>query len=259
MDVETGERDRNSGSPSSDSSDEDPLSLVHKDVVQGDVDGDLDELDQQMAASEEHIVNLEGELKEATDQEAETAQRLDSERQRRAALDQQLHEARKETTIRMLHKASQTRNTIVAGAEELLQASRVQAEREAVAIVDAGREQVRALEDDAAQRMADLDTEHRKLTHRLGMMETMYGGLRETLKVAETSINELVEAQDSLKQLDRVETHQPPIEPNSEQTTSSSPPQESAPTDLDAPSRFNGNEPDSAQVEISQSPLDEER
>ncbi len=253
------ERDRNGESPSSDSSGEAALSLVHEDVVPGEVDGDLDELHQQMAASEEHIANLEGELKEATDQEAETAQRLDSERQRITALDQQLHEARKETTIRMLHKASQTRNTMVAGAEELLQASRVQAEREAVAIVDAGREQVRALEDDAAQRVADLDTEHRKLTHRLGMMETIYNELRATLKVAETSINELVEAQDSVKQLDRVETHQPPIGPDSEQTTSGSPPQESAPTDLDAPSRFNGNEPDSAQVDISQSPLDEER
>jgi len=259
MGIETRERDQNSESPLSDSSDEDLLSLVHEeDPVPGEVDGDLDEVDQQLAASEEHIANLEGELKEATDQEGETAQRLDSERQRRAALDQQLHEARKETTIRMLHKASQTRNTIVAGAEELLQASRVQAEHEAVAIVDAGREQVRALEDDAAQRMADLDTEHRKLTHRLSMMETIYGGLRETLKVAETSLNELIEAQESLKQLDGVETHQP-IEPNSEQTTSGSPPQESAPTDLDAPSRFNGNEPDSAQVEISQSPLGEER
>ena len=259
MDIEGRERDRNGESPSSDSSDEAPLSLVHEDSVPGEIEGDLDELHQQMAAFEEHIANLEGELKEATDQEAETAQRLDSERQRRAALDQQLHEARKETTIRMLHKASQTRNIMVAGAEELLQASRVQAEREAVAIVDAGREQVRALEDDAVQRMADLDTEHRKLTHRLGMMKTIYNELRATLKVAETSINELVEAQDSLKQLDGVETHQPPIEPNSEQTTSGSPPQESASTDLNALSRSNGNEPDSAQVEISQSPLDEER
>ena len=253
------ERDRNWESPLSDSPDEAPLSLVHEDSGPGEVDGDPDELHQQMAASEEHIANLEGELKEAADQEAETAQRLDSDRQRRAALDQQLHEARKETTIRMLHKASQTRNTMVAGAEELLQASRVQAESEAVAIVDAGREEIRALEDDAAQRMADLDTEHRKLTHRLGMMKTMYAGLRETLKVAETSISELVEAQDSLEQLDRVETDQPPIEPNSEQTTSGSPPHESAPTDLSAPSQFNGNEPDSAQVEISQSLLDEER
>jgi chromosome segregation ATPase len=245
MGLETPDGDRNWESPSSDSSDEDLLSLVLEDVVPGEVDGDLDELDQQVAASEEHIANLEGELKETTDQEAETALRLDSERQRRAALDQQLHEARKETTIRMLHKASQTRNTIVAGAEELLQASRVQGEREANEI--------------AAQRMADLDTEHRELAHRLGMMKTIYDELRATLKVAETSLNELIEAQESLKQLDGVETHQPPIEPNSEQTTSASPPQESAPTDLNVPLRFNGNEPDSAQVEISQSPLDEER
>ncbi len=120
-------------------------------------------------------------------------------------------------------------------------------------------EQVGALEDDAAQRMVDLDTEHRKLTHRLSMMGTIYNGLRATLKIAETSLNELVEAQESLEQLDRVETHQPPIEPDSEQTTSGSPPQESAPTDLSAPSGFNGNELDSAQVESSQSPLDEER
>jgi hypothetical protein len=144
----------------------------------------------------------------------------------------------------MLHKASQTRNALLAGAEELLQASRVQAEREANEI--------------AAQRMADLDTKHRELTHRLGVMETTYDELVATLKVvAETSINELVKTQDSLKQLDRVETHGPPAGPDSEQTTSGSAPQESAPTDLDASSRFNGNESDSVQVEISQSPLDE--
>ncbi len=238
------ERDQNWESPLSDSPDEAPLSLVHEDSGPGEVDGDLDELHQQMAASEEHIANLEAELKEAADQEAETAQRLDSDRQRRAALDQQLHEARKETTIRMLHKASQTRDAMVAGAEELLQASRVQAEREANEI--------------AAQRMADLDTKHRELTHRLGVMETTYDELVATLRVvAETSINELVKTQDSLKQLDRVETHGPPAGPDSEQTTSGSAPQESAPTDLDASSRFNGNESDSVQVEISQSPLDE--
>jgi len=244
MGLETPDGDRNGESPLSDSSDEDLLSLVHDDVVPGEVDGDLEELDQQMAASEEHIANLEGELKEATDQEAETALRLDSERQRRAALDQQLHEARKETTIRMLHKASQTRNTIVAGAEELLQASRIQAEREAVAIVDAGREQVRALEDDAAR--------HREFTHRLGTLETKCDELRATLKlVAEISTDQLVETQDARRQLDGLDTNGPVTEPNNEQTTSSSPPQESLPTDLDAPSRFNGNEPDSAQVESS--------
>ncbi len=56
------------------------LSLVYEDSVSGDVDGDLYELHQQVVASEERIANLEGELGEAADQEAETAQRFDNER-----------------------------------------------------------------------------------------------------------------------------------------------------------------------------------
>ena len=223
------------------------------------------------AASEERIADLEGELKEAADQEAETAQRLDSERQRRAALDQQLHEAREEAARLMLDEASQTSSAVRAEAVELQQATRVQAEREAgrvtkqafdkanemiaiakreaVAIADAGRDEVRALEDDAARRMADLDTEHRKLTHRLGVMDTICDELRATLKlVAEISIEELVETQDSVEQLDLRETQQPPTEPDSEHTTSGSPPQDSSPTDLDAPSALAGDEPASAKV-----------
>ncbi len=117
MDVETGDRDRNWESLLSDFPDEAVLSLVHEDSVPGDVDGDLYELHQQVVASEEHIANLEGELKGAVDREAETAQRFESERQRRAALDQQLHESRQEDTIRMLQTASKTRNALLAGAE----------------------------------------------------------------------------------------------------------------------------------------------
>ncbi len=220
------------------------------------------------AASEEHIANLEGELKEAADQEAETAQRFDSESWRRAALDQQLREAREEAARLMLDEASQTNSAMRAEADELLQATRVEAEREAgrvtkrafeqanemiamarreaVAIVDAGRDEVRALEDDAAQRMADLDTEHQELTHRLGIMETICDELVATLKlVAEISIEQLVETQASVKQLDGVETQQPTIEPNGDEITSGSPPQDSSPTDLDAPS---GDEPASAKI-----------
>ena len=162
MSRETRERHRNSESALPDLPDEDPPSLVHEDSVPGDVDGDLYELHQQVVASEERIANLEGELGEAVDQEAETAQILDSERKARAALDQQLHQAREEATRLILDKASQTRSAIRAEAEELLQASRVEAEREAgqvtkrafdkanemiamarreaVSIVDAGRE-----------------------------------------------------------------------------------------------------------------------
>ncbi len=247
------------------------LSLVHEDSVSGDVDGDLYELHQQVVASEDHIANLEGELGEAADQEAETAQRFDNERQRRAALDQQLHQAREEGAHLILDEASQTRDALRAEADELLQASRVEAEREAgqftkrafdeandmiamarreaVSIVDAGREEVKALEDDAAQRMADLDTEHQELTHRLGIMETTYDELVATLKlVAETSIGDLVNKQDSLNQLDRVESDGLSIEPRSEQTTSSSPPQESLPTDLEAASGWAGDEPASIEI-----------
>ena len=199
------------------------------------------------AASEERIAKVEAELKRAADEEAETAQRLDSERQRRAALDQQLREAREEATRLRLEEASQTRTALLAEAGELLQASRVEAAREAdevtkhasekademialarrkaMAIVDAGREEVKALADHAARQNADLDIEHRELTHRLGVMETLYNELREALQlVAEIAIEELVTTQDSLKQRDPGEDEQPPTEPNSEPTTPGSAP-----------------------------------
>ncbi len=271
MDRKTREGQQNSDSPLPDSPDEAPLSLVHEGSVPSEVDGDLYELHQQVVASEERIADLERKSGEAADQEAETAQILDSESKRRAALDEKLHQAREEAARLILDEASQTRGAVRAEAEELLQATRVEAEREsgqvtkrafneanemiamarreAVAIVDAGREQVRALEDDAAQRMADLDTEHQELTHRLGMMETTYDELVATLKlVAEASIGDLVNKQDSLKQLDHMETQQPPTEPNSDQTTSGSPPQQSLPTDLEATSGTAGDEPASIEI-----------
>ena len=193
------------------------------------------------AAFTEHISKLEGELKVAVDQEAEVAQRLDSERQRRVALDQELHEARREATRLMLDEASQTRTAMRVEAEseadqvtkeafdranEMVTAAR----RRGKALVDAGRKEARALLGDAPRRMADLDTEHRELTCRLGAMETIYQELVATLKlVAEISTEELVETQDSLKQLDLRETEQPPTEPNSEQTTFGSAPQDELP------------------------------
>jgi chromosome segregation ATPase len=68
------------------------------------------------AASEEHIAELEGELKGAADQEAETAQRFNRERQQRVALDQQLHQAGEEAARLILDEASQTRNALRAEA-----------------------------------------------------------------------------------------------------------------------------------------------
>jgi hypothetical protein len=187
----------------------------------------------EQAAFTERISKVEGELKVAVDREAETAQRLDSERQHRAALDRQLHEAREEAARLRLDEASQTRTAIRVEAERAADQVTKQAvdranemvavaRRKGMAIIDAGHKEAKALVDAAPKRMADLDTEHRELTHRLSVMETIYQELVATLKlVAEISTEELVETQDSLRQLDLRETEQPPTEPISEQTTGS--------------------------------------
>ena len=274
MGRETREGHQNSDSPLPGLPDEAPLSSVHEDSGPGEVDGDLYELHQQVVASEEHIANFEGELKGAADQEAETAQILDSERKRRAALDQQLYEAREQAARLMLDEASQTRSARRAEAEELLQATRVQAEREAgrvtkrafdkanemlaeakreaTTIVDAGREELSALEADAAQRLADLDAEHRDLTQRLSVMETLYNELRETLQlVAETSVKELAEAQESLHQLDPAATQGPPSESTGDQATDSGT-EEGSVADQKAPSGLERVDP--APIEVPPPP-----
>lgn len=234
-------------------------------------DDSLNQLHHQVAASEDRIAELERKLEEAADQEAETAGQLDTERTRRAGLDQQLREVRTEAARLMLDEASQTRNAIVAEAEEHLETSRIEAEREAskitkqtfdqakemlaeakreaAAIVDAGREKLSALKADATERVAALDTEHRELTQRLRVMETLYNELQETLQlVAETSVEQLAETQQSLKQLDPAETHGPPTEPTGEQTTSSTAPKEAPVTEHDTPSDSEDAEP--APIEI---------
>jgi chromosome segregation ATPase len=247
------------------------LSLVHEASEPSEVDQSLNQLHHQVAASEERIAELERKLEEAADQEADTARQLDTERTRRAGLDQQLREVRTEAARLMLDEASQTRNAIVAEAEEHLETSRIEAEREAsritkqtfdqakemlaeakregAAIVDAGREKLKALKADAAGRVAALDTEHRELTQRLRVMETLYNELQETLQlVAETSVEQLAETQESLKQLDPVETQQPPTEPTDEQITSSTAPKEGPVTERDAPSDAEGVEPASIEI-----------
>jgi cell division septum initiation protein DivIVA len=160
---------------------------------------------------------------------------------------------------------------MVAEADELLEAARVEAEREATritkqtfdqakemlaeakreaaAIVDAGREKLKALEDDAAGRVAALDAEHRELTQRLRVMEALYNELQETLQlVAETSVEQLAETQESLKQLDPVETQPPPTEPTGQQTTPGSPPPDDSTADLEAPSDSEDAEPASIEI-----------
>jgi chromosome segregation ATPase len=247
------------------------LRVVPENPDPGEVDEDLDDLHQQVAAAEEQIASLERQLRKAADQEADTARQLDTERIRRAALDQQLHEARTEAARLMLDEATRIRNAMVAETEALLETSRIEAEheaskitkqtfsqakemlaearREGAAIVDAGQDKLMALEDDAAERVAALDTEHRELTQRLRVMETLYNELQETLQlVAETSVKELAETQASLKQLDPVETQPPPTEPTGEQTTPGSPPQDDPTADLEAPSDSEGVEPASIEI-----------
>ena len=72
----------------------------------GDVDGALDEVRRRIAASQKRVTDLEREMGEAADEEAETSHRLDNERERRATLDKQLDEARKKATMPILGRAS---------------------------------------------------------------------------------------------------------------------------------------------------------
>ena len=186
------------------------LGLVDEDSVPGEVDEKRDDLRQQVAVSEERIAKLQGELEGAADQEAETAQRFDRERKRRVALDRQLHEAREEASSLMLDEASRT--AMLAEAGESLQTSRVEAEREAgqiakqafekakemvaaarresLAIVDAGREEVAALEAEAARRIADLDTERQDLAYQLKVMTTLYDELQAVLATCRRNLEQ---------------------------------------------------------------------
>lgn len=201
------------------------LSLVQKDSDPSEVDDGLNQLHQQVAVSEERIAELERELEEAADQEAATARQLDTERQARAALDQQLRETREEATRLKLEEANRTRTAAVTEAEELLRTSRIEAEREASkitkqtfnqakgllaeakregdAILDDGRERLNAMEAETADRVAELDAERQDVAFQLDVMAALYDELQTTLKlVAETSLKELAEARSAMAQLD---------------------------------------------------------
>ena len=242
----------------SDSPDGTELSLVHKDPEPGDVDESLNEPRQQLAASDQHIAELERELEEAIDQEAETTRQLKTKHVKTAAADQQLREARVEATRLSLDEATQIRAAMIAEAEAVLETSRIEAERKASvitkqafnqaretlaeakregeAIVDNGRENLRVVEADAVKRIAALDAEHRTLTQKLGVMETIYNELQETLQlVAKTSVQELAETQDSLKQLDPAATRVPLPESEGEDSASGSAPEEASVAELEPP------------------------
>jgi chromosome segregation ATPase len=68
-------------------------------------DPSLDELRRRITASRLRISELEGELNEAADQEAETMEQLEHQRTRKAELGEQLHEARQEASSLKLQAA----------------------------------------------------------------------------------------------------------------------------------------------------------
>jgi septal ring factor EnvC (AmiA/AmiB activator) len=115
------------------------LALVHEDSDLGDVDGALDELRRRLAASRERISDLGGELKEAADEEAETAQRLDVERGRRGALERQLHRARKEATRLILHEASRLPDARSSGSVDEAAGTKIASEETAALVKERDR------------------------------------------------------------------------------------------------------------------------
>jgi chromosome segregation ATPase len=127
------------GEPVADLPSEANLALVHEDSDLGDVDEALLELRRRIAASRERISDLEGELKEAADEEAETAQRLDVERGRRAALDQQLHKARKEATRLILHGASREPDARSSGSVDEAAGTKIASEETAALVKERDR------------------------------------------------------------------------------------------------------------------------
>lgn len=220
------------------------LRLVDPDSATGASGEHLSDLRDQIEASEERIMALELELKGVGKQEQEAARQVETRRTRRAVLEQQLEEVRKEAAGFVIEEALAVRNVILAEANETVEMARVDAEREAsqitaearkraeviladakrdgAAIVDEGRTRLEVLESESADKLVELETERQLLTQRLDVMETLYDELQATLKlVAETSIADLATTQSSLE---RLEIRQPPTPSDAEPPAPVSPP-----------------------------------
>ncbi len=238
----------------------------------------LNELHAQVEVTEAQILNLERDLEVVAEQEAQLVEHLDAERTRSSVLDEQLREARHEASRLTLKIAFETRDAAVAEAEELLAAPRAEAEeflaasraeaeqiakeasdaaeetfaaaqRESESVVNAGQERLRVAESDAAQRLADLDTEHQAVSEQVRVMEALYDELQATLKlVADTSVKVLAKTRESVKQLEPLETQEPLPESTGEQTTSGTAQEEASVVDLEAPSGLADVEPASIEI-----------
>lgn len=211
------------------SSQEFALRLVEEGFETG--DESLSEMHQQIAATETRISDLERDLTGVTEQEAETARQLETRRTRRTALNRQLGDERKEEARLRLKESIAAQTAVLVGAEneasQITERAREQADeilaeskRESAATIEAGRERLGALEEDAARRAVEIDAEHQARSEELRIMETLYDELQSTLKlVAETSIKRLVDTQSSLAQLDPTEREQPVAGQDDEQGT----------------------------------------
>jgi len=191
------------------------LRLIETESVPDDADEHDAELREEIAGFEGRISNLEHELRGVTEQEMETARQLETRRTRRSALQRQLWEERDEEGRLKLEAATAAREAMLVDAEReaagiTSQAADqgddliAEAKREGAAIVEIGRERLETLEEDAARRAVELDTEHRALSMELEVMRTLYDELQSTLKlVAENLFNELVAAKSSMAELDQ--------------------------------------------------------
>lgn len=206
------------------------LRLIEEETPFDDAEDHPVDLPAQIESAEQLRLDLARELKGVVAQEAESTRKLETRRTRRSVLEQQLQDAREEVA-RLVHEDGlAARDAMLIEADEAVAARQTEAaqitdearqraegilaeaDRESSAIVDQGRERLRALEEDAVVRAAELDNKHRALTDRLQVMETLYDELRATLKlVAETSLEDLGATQRSLRQLD--ETHPSPEDP----------------------------------------------
>ena len=259
------------GSQRGESQLQNPIQQASPGAGRGDSDLDgvsaLSEFHAQVEVTEAQILNLERDLEIVAEQEAQLAEHLDAERTRSSVLDEQLRESRHEASRLTLKIAFETRDAAVAEAEEILAASRAEAEqiakeasdaaeetlaearRESESVVNAGQERLRVAESDAAQRLADLDTEHQAVSEQVQVMEALYDELQATLKlVADTSVKVLAKTRESVKQLEPLETQEPLPESTGEQTTSGAAQEEASVVDLEAPSSLADVEPASIDV-----------
>lgn len=185
-----------------------------KPTIAGDDGSPGVDFDEALSGAEARIAELQRDIENAAEEEITVLRRLEAERTRRIALEQELHSARDQAGLLLLDEAARAGETAIAEAED--EASRItgnavdeakeivaDAKEKSQAIVEQGRARLRSLEIDAEGRIAGLERREADLEERLTVLQKIYDDLQETLKlVAETSIDKLFDAQHSVVQLE---------------------------------------------------------